>query len=118
MACAGGGEEVEEDAGGDVVRKVADDVGGFVWGDVGGEVDGEDVGFNDLDGRGVAEAEAEFGGEVGVELDEEEAAAAGGEEVGDGSVAGANLDDGSVGGVSEGFGDIFLGAVVDEEVLA
>ena len=65
----------------------------------------------------VAKAEGEFAGEGGVELDAVKAAAAGGEEVGDGSVAGADLYDGAVGDVAEGFGDAAAGGFVGEKVL-
>ncbi len=66
----------------------------------------------------VAEAEAKFGGEGGVELDGDEAAAARGEERCDSSVAGADFEDGAGGDVAERVDDGLAGAVVGEEVLA
>ena len=115
---AGERKEAEEDFGGDVVGKVSDDVGGFAGRDESGEVGCEDVGVEDLDVEVGAEFEAEFGGEGGVELDGDEAAAARGEDGGDGAVAGADLDYGAGGDVAEGIGDCVAGAVVGEEVLA
>ncbi len=106
---------MQEDVGGDVVGEVADDVelvAEF------GEVAGEDVGFEDLYVGVVAEAEAEFGGEGAVELDGDEASGAGGEDFGDGAVAGTDLDDRALGEVAEGVGDAVAGGVVDEEVLS
>ncbi len=66
----------------------------------------------------VAEAEPQFAGEGGVELDAMEAGAAGGEVRGDGAVAGADFDDGAGADVAEGFSDAEGGCLVDEEVLA
>lgn len=114
----GGDEEVEEDVGGDVVGEVADDVEVFRLGSEGAEVGLEDVGLVDGDVGLVAEAEGELAGECRVELDGDEAVGAGGEDLGDGAVAGADLDDGAVGEVAEGVDDGVAGAVIGEEVLA
>ncbi len=78
----------------------------------------EDVGVVDGDVGVVAEAEGELAGEGGVELDAVEVGAAGGQKVGDCSVAGADFDDGAGGCVAEGVGDAGAGVFVDEEVLA
>ena len=122
----GGGEEFEQDVGGDVVGEVADDVeavrlglGAFAFEfEQCGEVGFEDVGLVDADVGMIAEAEGEFGGEGGVELDSDETVGAGGEDLGEGAVAGADLDDGAGGEVAEGVDYGVAGAVVDEKVLA
>jgi hypothetical protein len=111
------GEEVQQDVRGDVVWQVADDVYGLAFGEL-GEIGLEDVGVVNGDVRIVAEAEGQLAGEGRVELDAVQACAAGSEEVGDGSVAGADFDDGALAYIAEGFGDAEAGVLVDEEVLS
>ena len=72
----------------------------------------------DFDVGLVAKAKAELGGESWVELDEDEAAGAGSEQVGDGAVAGADLEDGAGGDVAEAGGYVVAGDVVGQEILA
>lgn len=112
-----GGEELQQDIGSDVVGEVSDDVGGFSWWDESAEVGFQDVDFDDLDIWLVAEAEGEFGGEGAIQFEGDEPFAAAGEYLGDGSVAGANFDDGTLGHVAEGVHNGVAGGVVDKEVL-
>ena len=66
----------------------------------------------------LAEAELEFGCEGAVKFQGDEAPGAGGQDVGDGAVAGADFDNGAAGEVAEGIGDTALGVCIDEKVLA
>ena len=77
----------------------------------------KDVGVVDGDVRGVAEAEGEFAGEGGVELDAMKAGATWREKFGDGAMAGADFGDGALGDVTERVGDAQAGGFVDEKVL-
>ena len=90
----------------------------LAWWDQGMEVGLEDVGFDDLYIGVVTEAEAQFRDEGTVEFYRDEALGTFGEDGCDGSVAGADLDDGSVGDIAEGICDAMAGCVVGEEVLA
>src|SRR6185437_11740624 len=100
-----------QDVGRDVVRKIAYDVGCLAFGDKRAQVRFEHVGLDDLDLRLVAEAEGQLGGEGAVEFERDEPAAAGGEYFGDGSVAGANLDDGPFANIAKCVCDGVAGAV-------
>jgi hypothetical protein len=60
----------------------------------------------------------EIGGEGRVEFDGDDALGAAGEDVRDGSAAGADFDDGAVGDIAERVGDGGLSGRTDEKVLA
>ena len=68
--------------------------------------------------RLVAEAEGQLGGERAVELAGDEAFGAAGEDLGEGAVAGADLDDGALADVAECVYDGVAGCVVDEKILS
>ena len=68
--------------------------------------------------RLVAEAEGELAREARIELYAVQAAGAGGEMLGDGSVSRSDLDDGAVAYVSQSVCDAETGGVVYEEILA
>ena len=66
----------------------------------------------------VAEAEGKGRGKSVVELDSDQASAAGGQDLGQRTAARADLDDGAVGEIAEGVHDAVPRLIVDEEVLA
>ena len=111
-------EELEQDLRRDVVGQVADDVGTGLVGEQAAEISGEHVAFDDGDGGLVLIAQAELGGEVGVEFYGDEAVAVRGEEIGEDTVTGPDLKDGLAGEAAKGVDDAALCVGVAEEVLA
>jgi hypothetical protein len=107
------GEGFFDDGGGDVVGDIAADDGGAE----GGEVGVEDVFFDEFKAgvRGVAEAEG--GGEGGVEFDGDEARGAFEEEFGEGAGAGTDFDAEGWGRGAGGVGDALQDGALKEEVL-
>jgi hypothetical protein len=83
-----------------------------------GEVGSEDILVQDGDVGLRGEVRPEVRGEGRVEFDGDEALGAAGEDVRDGSAAGADFDDGAVGDIAECVGDGGLSGRTDEKVLA
>ena len=117
LAGGGGFKEMEQDVRGDVVRQVADNIEGFTLRSQRSQVGREDVGFEDFDSGVFAEAEAQFGGKGAIEFDRDQALGARREDVGDGAVAGTDLDDSTLREVAQRVGDPVARVLIDKKIL-
>jgi hypothetical protein len=111
-----GADEIEakdlfDDGRGDVVREVAGDDGASPLGEVGRE----DIGVDELE-RG--EAGAEVVGEIGVQLDRNQAIRTGDQLLGKGAAAGSDFNDQRFVRRARSRSDAFEDRTLDEEVLA
>src|SRR5580704_14678802 len=106
-------EEAQENVGSDVVRKVADDLcrrwlefdAGTAEAGLGAkqgiEIHGENIGFDDLDVRKHAEAQAKLGGQYAVKFDGDQAAGAFGQQGSKHAASGADFKHGTLRDVAE-----------------
>ena len=68
--------------------------------------------------RLVAKTKGELGGEGAVEFEGDEMAAAGGEDLGNRTVAGADFDDGAFAKIAKGLDDSVARSIIYKKVLA
>src|SRR5260370_24588057 len=110
-------KELQQNIRRDVVRQIPDDVSGFAIGYKRSKVGFENVGFDNLYLRLIAKSEGQFGGQVPIEFQRNQPAAAPDEYLGDGAMARSNLDHGPLANIAKGVDDGMAGSIIHKKVL-